>query len=65
MKNVLYWFIEGGNSEMPRAAQMSLAWMNRNRLLFSQIHTPPPTKHGKWKEIFDFFRNQPMEIVGY
>ena len=39
--------------------------MNQNRLLFSQIQTLPPTKHGKWKEIFYFYRNQPVEIVGY
>ena len=52
MKNSLYWFIAG---QAHLACQEVLKWvwlpMNRNKLLFVQIQTIPPSMHHGWKEI--------------
>jgi hypothetical protein len=50
-KTILYGFIEDRIQ-----CKMSLAWplMNRNRFLFVQIQTLPPSMHHKWKEVTGF-----------
>ena len=56
-KTILYGFIEGRiHFGMPRRVSMSLAWplMNRNRFLFVQILTLPPSMHHKRKEATGF-----------
>jgi hypothetical protein len=35
--------------------------MNRNRLLFIQIQTLPPSMHHKWKKLSIFYANEPVE----
>ena len=54
LKNILYWYW-GSNSF--RLVKKVLKWVwptrNRNRLLFIQIQTIPPSMHQKWEETID------------